>query len=230
MVGATMRSRRSRAMIYRLATVLALVSGLSAGAQELVQPFDAQAIGRPPDGFAFAEARGAAAGRWTVEREGSQTVLAHAAAAPDAGGSALAIVADAGFETFEASARIRLVSGQRAGGLVWRYEDPQNYHFVELDLAGQRLDAYRVVRGNHVRFESEDDLELDPDAWYALKVVQDRNRLRVYLGGIRVLDDRTRVDAARGAVGLWSASGSTSWFDDLEVRIRSNRRNENSGR
>ena len=71
--------------------------------------------------------------------------------------------------------------------------------------------------GNRVRLENEDDLELDPAAWHALRVVQRSRSVRVYLGGIRVFEDRDRTTDPAGAVGIWCAGDTTAQFDDLRI-------------
>jgi hypothetical protein len=89
---------------------------------------------------------------------------------------------------------------------------------VDLSLGQQSISLYRVVNGNRVRLELEDDLELDPAAWYTLKLVQRERSVRVYLGGIRVFEDRDRASAARGGVGVWCGGASVAQFDDLRVQ------------
>jgi hypothetical protein len=126
--------------------------------------------------------------------------------------------------TIRASVRLKLPDGQRVGGLVWRYRDPENFYAAALDLGGQAIDLYRVVRGNRIRLEHEDDLELDPDGWHALRVVEDSNRIRVYLGGIRVLNARDGDRFETGRAGVWSGGTTTGWFDDLRVDEAEDRR------
>jgi hypothetical protein len=119
------------------------------------------------------------------------------------------------------SVRLRLTSGERSGGLVWRAQDAENYYLARLDLTRQDLGVYRVVNGNRARIEGEDDLELDPDAWHALKVIDEGSEgIRVYLGGIRVLRARDRTFREPGATGLWCTGDSVAHFDDLRVDDR----------
>lgn len=200
------------------ALVLIGVAGLVAGgaAQTLVRTFDEDPAGASPRGFTFAEARGASSDLWTIERTGGHGVLVHRRA--DRGhGFALAVLDGVAYRSVEVSVRTRLVGGARDGGLVWRYQDEANYYLARLDLGGQDLALYRVERGHRVRLEDEHDLELDPDAWHTLKVRHEGERIRVYLDGIKVLEDRERSRRTDGRVGLWSADDSVSWFDDLRV-------------
>ena len=85
------------------------------------------------------------------------------------------------------------------GGLVWRVQDAENYYLARLDLDRQDIGLYRVTAGNRTRIEGEDDLELDPTAWHTLRVVQEDENIRVYLGGIRVLRARDRTFGKTGA-------------------------------
>ncbi len=59
---------------------------------------------------------------------------------------------------------------------------------------------YRVTRGNRIRLEFEDDLELDRDAWHVVRVEHADGRIRVSLGGIGVMRARDRASTrARAA-------------------------------
>ena len=116
-----------------------------------------------------------------------------------------------------ASVRVKLVDGRRSAGLVWRYQDPENYYLAWLDLGEQRVGAYRFTRGNRIRIRSEDDLELDPNAWHALKVAHEGGTIKIYLGGIKVVDVRDRTFREPGGVGLWSTGDSVAYFDDFRV-------------
>ena len=49
-----------------------------------------------------------------------------------------------------ASVRLKLTDGEHVGGLVWRYQDAENFYLAALDLRVQQLSLYRVVRGNRI--------------------------------------------------------------------------------
>jgi len=209
------------------ALALVGVSGLVAAGSDppLLRTFDDDPAGGRPPGLTFAVARGAQPARWVVERQGDNGVLVHRQSDPGQG-FALAVLDGPALRSVEASVRLRLVDGGRAGGLVWRYQDEDNYFLALLDLREQDLALYHVVRGNRVRLEDEDDLELDSDAWYTLKVRHEGERIRIYLGGIRVIEDYERSRPTEGRVGLWSADNSLSWFDDVRVNPGNERRHE----
>ena len=117
----------------------------------------------------------------------------------------------------EVSVRLKATGGGRVAGLVWKYQDPMNHYAAQLDLVRQEVAVYRVSGGNRIRLEREDDLELDPDAWHSLRVLQEDGQIRVYLGGIRLFGERDRLPRTSSSVGIWVAGDSTVMFDDFRV-------------
>lgn len=201
-----------------LVLLLAVAQIAAAAAQNVLRTFDEDKIGGPPPGFVTAVGRDAVANRWIVTREGQGRVLLHQGEGSPPEGFAVAVVSGAQYHEVELSVRLKMVSGSRSAGLVWKYQDAQNHYVVQLDLGRQEVAVYRVSSGNRIRLEREDDLELDPDAWHSLKVQQREGQLRVYLGGIRVFTERDRQPRSRASVGLWAAGDSTVMFDDLRIQ------------
>lgn len=200
-----------------VAAFTAVVTSVSADVA--LRSFDQDAIGAPPAGFLFAAARIPNAGRWLVRADGANRYTVHLGDAPAGEGFALALLDTPPPGSLRLSARIRLAGGARVGGLVWRYQNPDNFYAVSLDLNSQEVALYRVARGNRIRLEVEDDLELDPDAWHVVRVEHSDGRIRVALGGIGVMRSRSRDEpGAEGRAGFWSAGDATTWFDDLNVQ------------
>lgn len=189
----------------------------SAAQTAVLRTFDDDKIGAPPAGFVMAAGRDATAELWTVKREGSGRALSHEGKAAPADSFAVAVFSGAQYAEVEVSVRMKATGGGRAAGLVFKYQDPNNHYAVQLDLARQEVAMYRVASGNRIRLEREDDLELDPDAWYSMKVRQEDGQIRVYLGGIRLFSERDRLPRTPSNVGLWVSGDSTVLFDDFRV-------------
>jgi len=207
-----------------LLTLMAVTA--SAAAPGPTRTFDAEPPGRPPAGFTFHVVRYSSAPRWLVQRDGANGFLAHGSDAAGHTGFDLAVLDGDKTRNVSVSARVRLAAGQRSGGLVWRVQDAENYYLARLDLDRQDIGLYRVTAGNRTRIEGEDDLELDPAAWHTLRVVQEDEEIRVYLGGIRVLRARDRTFSHAGGAGLWCAGDATAHFDDLKLGSTGNRDND----
>jgi hypothetical protein len=200
-----------------LIAAVMIVAMTSASADVVRRTFDQEPVAAPPAGFTFAAARLPAAGPWLVRADGPNRYLAHPSAASPSEGFSLAVLDTLPPVDLRLSARIKLVDGTRVGGLVWRYQNPENFFAVSLDLQGQSMALYRVARGNRIRLEFEDDLELDRDAWHVVRVEHADGRIRVSLGGIGVMRARDRAASDTGRAGIWSDGGATAWFDDLNV-------------
>jgi hypothetical protein len=205
-------------MNHMLLLALSLFLQAAAAAQQVVlRTFDDDKIGAPPAGFTMAAGRDATPDGWTVKREGAARVLVHEGKPSPADGFAVAIFSGLQYRDVQVSVRFKATGGGRTAGLVWKYQDPSNHYSAQLDLARQQLEMYRVVNGNRIRLDREDDLELDPDAWHSLKIFQEDGEIRVYLGGIRVLTERDRLPRARASVGLWTGGDSSVMFDDFRI-------------
>lgn len=194
---------------------------------DTVRFFDDEPAGRPPSGFSFRVTRNASPAKWLVQREAANGFLAHVGEPSAKARFSLALVDDPAAGADWVSVRARMAGGHGALGLLWKVQDADNYYLAKLDLARQDIGLYRVVRGNRVRIEGEDDLELDPSAWHTLKVVQEGDSIRVYLGGIRVLRARDRTFEKPGAAGVWCTGDAVAHFDDVKI---GREKDESSGR
>lgn len=184
--------------------------------------FDEDRADQPPVGFSLAATRQADAGRWLVQRSGGSGHLVHRADAT-APGFALAVADRPAPADAAVSVRLKFNGATRSGGLVWRYRDDLNYNALLLDLNRGELSVYRITAGNRVRLDMRDELELDPAAWHALKVIHEGNHIRVMLGGVRVFDEQDRRasrEASEGRVGVLASGASEIWFDDLSVEAK----------
>ena len=170
----------------RLLVAAAVTIGMSSASADVMRrAFDQEPVGVPPAGFTFAAARLPTAGPWLVRADGTNRYVAHGSTASPTEGFSLAVLDIVPPVDLRLSARVKLVDGSRMGGLVWRYENPENFFAVSLDLERQTVALYRVARGNRIRLEFEDDLELDRDAWHVIRVEHTDGRIRVSLGGDR---------------------------------------------
>src|SRR5687767_5766660 len=107
--------------------VLWAASQAVAGQPLPAHTFDDTRPGTLPAGFELAVMRQDAPGTWLARRDGTNGALFHQADGA-ATGFALALAPDAPMRDVEASVRLRLTDGARAGGLVWRYTDAAHYY------------------------------------------------------------------------------------------------------
>jgi hypothetical protein len=130
------------------------------------------------------------------------------------------LIADAGsFQDLDLSVKFKAVSGSvdRAGGLVFRLKDPNNYYIVRANALENNYRLYRVVNGRRSQFAGA-NLKVTSGEWHELRVEAAGNKITCYFDGTKKIEatDDTFKDA--GKVGLWTKADSVTYFDDLKVR------------
>jgi hypothetical protein len=211
------RNPRSLLLAGSILAGLALLT-ISVAAQRLVISFDDDAIGAPPDGFFFAAARQASPGTWEVLGKGTRRHLSHSADPT----VTLRGISVAGFsyttpDDVRVTTRLHLSDGDRAGGVIWRYRDSNNFYFMAVVYATHSAGLFRVTGGNRVSLHNVTDIDLDPDAWHSLTVVHDGEDILGTIDGIGVLRARDRTLTDGNRAGVWSAGNTTGWFDDVTI-------------
>jgi hypothetical protein len=218
-----MRASPTRCFIV----LFCLLGGIGAAQEPWQNRFDDERADQVPSGFTFATMRQSHIGRWFVHRTAADSCLAHQADVK-ATGYSLAIADREAPGDLSLSVRLHTTGGARTGGLVWRYQNDQNFYTLLLDLSHGEVAVYRISSGNRVRLDVDDGLELDADAWHTVKVTHADSSLRVMLGGIRVFEEQDRRydhrSLAAGRVGVVATGNSDVCFDDLTVETRRGRR------
>jgi hypothetical protein len=120
-------------------------------------------------------------------------------------------------QDIKVSTRLRLTEGDRAGGVVWRYRDANNFYFMAVFYGDHSASLIRVTGGNRVVLDLVKDINLNPDAWHAMSVVHEGDEIRGSIDGIGILRARDRTVADGNRAGVWSAGNTTGFFDDLTI-------------
>lgn len=209
------RAVRQRMLIGVAAALLIAVAPV--GSQRVTWTFEDLLVGRPPAGFDVVSTGEGGVGRWELLRDGQNVLLAQLASVARARGFRMAIAQTPTLRDLSLSVRFRGLEGERAAGIVWRYVDENHYYLARVSLSDQEVGLYKVVRGNRIRLDCEDDLELDRAAWHTLKIEHRDEQIRLWLDGIPVDGTRDRTLDAAGRVGVWTTADSAAWFDDLSV-------------
>lgn len=194
--------------------VLALAV-LAAGPTTL--SFEKDAVGKAPEGFDFTTTANGPAGKWEVRKDGDTQVLAQLDATNVSSRFAMAILKEGSYKDVALSVRGKPLSGKKdqAVGLVWRYQDQDNYYVARSNVLEQNVNVYKVVKGKRKELTGKDYVELKTGEWHTLKVRHKGPAIAVFLGDQKILDleDKTFPDA--GKVGLWIKADSVTHFDDF---------------
>lgn len=208
--------------------IVALISGQAAMSAETRKiDFSAEALGQPPKAFLFGHtAKVGAPGTWIVQDDGGNKVLAQTNA--DATGSRfpVAVLADVSTVDVDLSVRFKPVSGRvdQAAGLVWRYQDEDNYYIVRANALEDNVVLYKVEKGTRTDLPVKGEgrtygkkADVPAAQWSTLRIVASGQRYEVYLNDAKLYEVEDTTFTQSGRVGVWTKADSVTQFDDLTV-------------
>ncbi len=185
--------------------------------------FDTAPLGKIPPGWTIAMTNRGAAPRWEVLRDRTAPsppyVLAQVSADPGGTRFPLAIFNGLELRDCDVSVRLKPVAGQQdqAGGVVFRYRDPNNYYLARANALQQNVALLKVEDGRRIPIAPAVQHDLPPNSWRILKISARGNRFQVYVDHRRVLQAVDNTFQGPGRVGLWTVGDSVTYFDDFKV-------------
>jgi 3-keto-disaccharide hydrolase len=198
---------------------------LQAHGQQLVYNFDSDSAGQPPAKLHAARTGSGSESKWVVMSDptapSKPNVVAQISTDQTDYRFPLLIADEGSFEDLDLSVKFKAVSGSidRAGGLVFRLKDPNNYYIVRANALENNYRLYHVVNGRRSQFAGA-NLKVTSGDWHELRVEAAGNKITCYYDGNKKIEatDDTFKDA--GKVGLWTKADSVTYFDDLKATAR----------
>ena len=185
--------------------------------------FDTAPLGKMPPGWSVSMTNAGGAPQWQIIRDTSAPtqpyVLAQTSSDPTGNRCPMAILENVSLQNGDVSVRLKPVSGRedRAGGVVWRYRDANNYYLVRANALTKTVVVYKVERGQRSQVGLEVRHDIPSNAWSILKVSVRGPKFQVYVNHHRILESWDRTFNGAGKVGLWTVSDSVTYFDDFRV-------------
>ena len=189
--------------------------------------FSDGAVGQAPKGFEFGHtAKAGAPGKWIVQAEGSNKYLTQVDPDNTRSRFPVAVVSDIAVADVDLSVRFKPVSGRvdQAAGLVWRFQNEDNYYIVRANALENNVVLYKVEGGRRTDLPVKGEgrtygkkAQVPSGQWSILRVVAAGPRFDVYLNGTKLyeVEDSTFIQA--GKVGVWTKADSVTQFDDLTI-------------
>jgi Domain of Unknown Function (DUF1080) len=206
-----------------LATILTVcaIATIVAATEPIKRDFEPDAVGAAPAGFDFARTGNGAEGKWVVrvEKGGDKNhVLVQESADPMDYRFPVAVLKEGNFKDVALSVRARPVSGQvdQGFGLVWRYQDANNYYVTRCNADEDNCTIYHTVKGSRRAFLNQ-SVKVAKNAWHTLKLEATADHFVVWYDGTKVLDAKDGTFKDAGKVGLWTKADSVIEFDDFAV-------------
>ena len=182
--------------------------------------FEADAVGGPPRGWLLTMT-GMGTPKWTVERDDDGVAVLR-----QSGKATYPLALKEGTNIRDGFVEVRFkpISGSedRAGGIVWRARDANNYYVVRANALENNVVLYKTVNG----VRSSLDLvgqkggygvktAVPANQWHTLRVEFAGARFNVVFNGgpLFAVEDDTFPQA--GMVGLWTKADSITAFSGL---------------
>ena len=211
--------------------LLFLAAGEGVGANELTLDFDRMDADVAPVGFTQARTGRGGTGAWEVKEDNTapsgKKVLAQTSSDPTNYRFPLCV-----YDAFEArdvdlSVSFKPLSGRvdQAAGLVWRYQDSDNYYVVRANALEENVVLYKVENGKRSDLKPQGswfaygkDAPVPLGVWSSLRVIVRSNTFSVSLNGEHLFDVEDDTFPQAGKVGLWTKADSVTLFDTLTAR------------
>lgn len=193
--------------------------------------FDKEKPGGVPSGWQVAMTHEGGAPKWEVVEDATAPsparVLAQTSTDSTSGRFPLAIYQKAVIADGSVGVRFKPVAGERdqAAGIVWRYQNPDNYYIVRANALEDNIVLYKVEGGKRISLEPKGTPsktygvkhKVPKQTWSELKVSFRGPVFEVYFGGEKVMEVEDRTFGGAGKTGLWTKADSVTYFDDFRV-------------
>ncbi len=213
------------------AIFLSAVLATTVGAEAQTRSFDFEAdkIGAPPAGFSFSHALNKGRpGAWSIRADDAErkNVLAQTDTDPGQVRYPVAVFDAIAVADVDLSVKYKPVSGSvdMAAGLVWRYQDADNYYIVRANALEDNVVLYKVEKGRRIdlpvkgKGRSYGAPSAVPKAqWSTLRIVAAGNLFTVYNNGVELYQVEDATITKAGKVGVWTKADSVTYFDDLTI-------------
>ena len=185
--------------------------------------FTRDEVGKVPAGWEVARTGKGRGSVWNVVADdtapsGKGLVLAQTAESPSALFN-LCVADGPAYRDVEISVAFKAVRGKndQGGGVVWRYQDANNYYLARMNPLEDNYRLYKVVAGKRTQLATKEGIKVPAGEWHVLKIRQTGDAVECYLDGKKELEARDATFQKAGKVGLWTKSDAQTRFDDLKV-------------
>ena len=182
--------------------------------------FDSDSAGTPPKGWTLTMT-GRGAPKWTIERDDSAPSKGQVLKQTGTATFPLALREDTNLKDGFVEVMFKPISGSedRAGGLVWRAKDANNYYVVRANALEDNVVLYKTVNGVRRSLDIVGrnggygvQIAVHANQWHTLRVTFAGSRFKVAFNGAPLFEVEDTTFAEPGMVGLWTKADSVTSF------------------
>jgi hypothetical protein len=145
-------------------------------------------------------------------------VLAQTAAGPSSLFN-VCVAQDTSYQDVEVSVAFKANHGNRdqGGGIVWRYQDANNYYVARMNPLEDNFRVYKVAAGKRSAEFQDAEIKIPEGEWHTLKIKMIGDHIECFIDGKKYLDVRDASITKAGKVGLWTKADAQTSFDQFAV-------------
>ena len=181
----------------------------------MIFSFDHDTAGAPPDGWTCGMT-GKGRPEWRIEADPTAPTPPNVLKQSGAATFPWCVRKDASLSDGFVETRFKPLAGRedQAGGVVWRWQDGDNYYVARANALENNVSLYYTVGGSRKTLKYV-DAPVPSNTWHTLRVDFRNQRIRVTLNGKAYIEmDDDHIKAA-GAVGVWTKADSVTSFDSF---------------
>jgi hypothetical protein len=222
-----------KVIVCSLSVLLVVLTTATVSAQTTTIDFNNDKAGEAPTGFSTALTGRGRPGKWVVIKDDASPNQGNVLAQTDADRTdyrfPVCIYDALTAKDVDVSMKFKPVSGRgdQGAGIVWRYQNQDNYYIVRANALEGNVVLYKVENGKRT------DLPLvgkgrtygmkqkvPSGQWSTLRVTAKGDLFEVYYNGNKLYDVKDETFKEAGKVGLWTKADSVIYFDDLQISIQ----------
>lgn len=185
--------------------------------------FSKKDLGKAPEGWTVDKTGRGEGSAWKVVADktspsGTGCVLAQTAQSPRRVFN-LCVVDDSKYRDVEVEVAFKAVKGKvdQGGGIVWRYQDANNYYIARMNPLEDNYRFYKVVNGRRTQLATQEGIKIPAGEWHTLEIECVGNRIECELDDKVILKTTDDTFQKAGKVGLWTKADAQTRFDNFTV-------------
>jgi hypothetical protein len=193
--------------------------------------FDKAQPGMAPPDWSFATTHRGMPGRWVVHPDvgapSSPNVFAQLEADKAPFRYALALYDKGYCKNGDLSAEMKIISGKstQTGGLVWRYQDNNNFYLLTISADEDTIALLKIQDGRPTPVAKlgpglkafQVTHKIEPQEWNVLRVTFQGTHMTVYFDHRKVMDAEDTSILKPGKTGLWTRGDTIAYFDNFRI-------------
>jgi hypothetical protein len=183
-----------------------------------VESFDAVTPGRLPDDW-ICGVTGKGSPVWKVETDPSAPSTPNVLKQSGTGTFPWCVKKSAQITDGFVEVKFKPLAGRedRAGGLLWRFKDGDNYYVARANALENNVSLYHTEQGRRITIKYV-TAPVAANQWHTLRVEFSGKAINVHLDGKQYIELKDNHISGAGAVGVWTKADSVTAFDDFSYR------------